>query len=102
MVQKYTRTPMLIVALFTIAKTWRQPRCPSADECSKWCMHTMACSSAIRKNEIMPFAAKWMQIEIIIRSEVNQKEKKIPYAITFIWNLKYGANEPVHKTETDP
>ena len=58
--------------------------------------------SLSHKKEIMPSAAKWMQIEIITRSEVNQKEKKIPYAITFIWNLKYATNEPVYKTETDP
>ena len=53
--------------------------------------------SAIKKNEIMPFAATWMQLEIIILSEVSQ----IPYDITHMWNLKYDTYEPIHKTETD-
>ena len=89
--------PMLTVALFTVAKTWRQPRCPS-DECTKRCMYTMAYSSAIRKNEVMPSAAKRMQTEIIW-SEVNQKEKKIPHAITFMWNLKYGTDPSMEQIQ---
>ena len=53
------------------------------------------------KNEIMPFAATWMQLEIIILSEVSQKEKD-KYHITYIiWNLKYNTNQPIYKTETD-
>ena len=92
---------MLIVVLFTISKTWKQPKCPSADKWIKWYIHTVAYSSAVKKNEIMPFTAKWMQIEIIILSEVSQKEKKIPHAITFMQTLKYGTNEPVYKRETD-
>ena len=55
--------------------------------------------SAIKKNEIMPFAATCMDLEIIILSEVSQRE--IPYDITYMWNLKYGINEPIYKTETD-
>ena len=54
-----------------------------------------------KKNEIMPFAATWMDLEIIILSEVSQTEKD-KYHITYMWNLKYGTNEPVYKTETDP
>ena len=50
----------------------------------------------------MPFAATWMQLEIIIVSEVSQKEKdKYHMIITYMWNLKYGTNEPIYKTETD-
>ena len=60
--------------------------------------------SAIKKNEIMPFAATWMQPEIIILSEVSQKEKDkyhfISYDITYMWDLKYDTNEPICKTET--
>ena len=56
--------------------------------------------SAIKKNKIMPFAATWMQLVIIILSEVSQKAKDIPYYITYMWNLKYGTNEPIYKTET--
>ena len=50
--------------------------------------------SAIKKNEIMPFSAMWMQLEILILSEVRKRQ--IPY-ITYIWSLKYGANEPINK-----
>ena len=46
----------------------------------------------------MPFAATWMQLEIIILSEVGQKEKDIPYDITYMWNLKYDTNEPIYET----
>ena len=61
--------------------------------------------SAIKKNEIMPFAATWMQPEIIILCEVSQKEKDknhfISYDITYMWDLKYDTNEPICKTETN-
>ena len=68
---------MFIAALFTIAKTWKQPKCPSTDEWIKkmWYIYTTEYYSAIRKNEIMPFAATWMDLEIIILSEVSQTEK---------------------------
>ena len=49
----------------------------------------------------MPFAATWTQLEILILSEVSQKERQVPYDSTHIWNLKHGTNEPVYKTETD-
>ena len=79
LIQKDTCTPMFIAALFTIAKTWKQPKCPSTDEWIKkmWYIFTMEYYSAIKKNEIMPFAATWIQLEIIILSEVSQKEKDI-------------------------
>ena len=66
-----------IAALFTIAKTWKQPKCPSTHAWIKkmWCIYTMEYYSAIKKKEIMPFAATWMDLEIIILSEVSQKEK---------------------------
>ena len=68
---------MLIAALFTIAKTWKQPKCPLIDEWIKkmWYIYTMEYYSAIKKNEIMSFAATWMDLEIIILSEVSQTEK---------------------------
>ena len=67
---------MFIAALFKITKTWKQPKCPLADECIKkmWYVYTMEYYSAI-KNEIMPFVATWMDLEIIILSEVSQTEK---------------------------
>ena len=76
-IQKDTYTPVFTAALLTIANTWKQPKCPSTDEWIKkmWYIHTMEYYSAIKKNEIMPFAATWMDPEIIILSEVSQKEK---------------------------
>ena len=56
--------------------------------------------SSIKKNKLMPFAAIWMQLQIIIESEVNH-ERQILYDITYIWNLKYSTKEPRYKTEMD-
>jgi hypothetical protein len=60
-----TCTPMLIATLFTIAKLWKQPRCPTTYEWIKktWYINTMEFYSAIRKNEIMSFAGKWIELE---------------------------------------
>ena len=68
---------MFIAALFATAKTWKRPKCPSTDEWIKkmWYIYTMEYYSAIKKHEIMPFAATWMQLEIIILSEASQKDK---------------------------
>ena len=68
---------MFIAALFTIARTWKQPKCPSTDEWIKklWYIYAVEYYSAIKKNKIMPFAATRMQLGIIILSEVSQKEK---------------------------
>jgi hypothetical protein len=72
-----TCTPMFIAALFTIAKLWKQPRCPTTDEWIKkmWYLYTMEFYSAMRKNEILSFAGKWMELENIILSEVSQAQK---------------------------
>ena len=72
MVQKDTCTPMFTAALFTIPKTWKQPKCPSADEWIKIWYMTMEYYSAIKKNEIVPFAATCMDLEIIILSQTGK------------------------------
>ena len=89
MVRKDTCTPMFIAVLFTIAKTWKQPKCPSTDEWIKkrWYVYTMEYYSAIKKNEIMPFAATWMNLEIIILSEVSQTEKEKYHMISLICGI---------------
>ena len=75
MILKRTYTPMLTAALFTIAKTWKKPECPSTEEWIKkmWHIYTLEYYSAIRKNEIMPFAATWMGLESVILSEESQR-----------------------------
>ena len=63
--------------------------------------HTMEYYSAIKRNEIMPFAATWMmQLKIIILSEITQKYKD-KYSSSYMWNLKYGTNEPIYKAGAD-
>ena len=81
---------MFTAALFTIAKTRKQPKCLSTDEWIKkiWYIYTVEYYSAIKKNEIMPFAATWMDLDIIILSEVNQTEKDKYHDITYMRNLK--------------
>ena len=75
-IQKDTCTPMFIVALFTIAKTWKQPKCPLTEEWIKkmWYMYTMEYYSALKKKERMPFKTTRLQLEILIRSE-SEKDK---------------------------
>ena len=89
---------MFIAALFTIAKTWKQPKCPLTDERIKkmWYIYTVEYYSAIKKNKIMPFAATWMELETLILSEVSQKEKD-KYHFTYIWNQIHGTNK--HRKE---
>jgi hypothetical protein len=74
---KGTCTPMFIAVLFTIAKLWKQPRCPSTDEWIKkmWYLYTMEFYSAMKKNEILSFAGKWMELKNIILSEVSLAQK---------------------------
>jgi hypothetical protein len=72
-----TCIPMFIAALFTIAKLWKQPRCRTIEEGIKkmWYMYTMEFYSAMKKNEILSFADKWMELENIILSEISQAQK---------------------------
>ncbi|KAB1266627.1 LINE-1 retrotransposable element ORF2 protein [Camelus dromedarius] len=75
LLQNDTCTPMFIAALFTVAKTWKQLKCPSTDDLVKkmWYIYTMEYYSAIKTDNIMPLAATWMFLENVILSEVSQK-----------------------------
>ena len=75
--ERDTCTPMFITALFIIARTWTQPRCPSADEWIRklWYIYTMEYYSAIKKNTLESVLMRWMKLELIIQSAVSQKEK---------------------------
>ena len=80
---------MFTAALFTIARTWKQPKCPSTDEWIKkmWHIYTMEYYSAMKRNETELFVVRWMDLETVIQSK-SEREKQIPYANTYIWNLK--------------
>ena len=79
---------MFIAALSTIAKVWKEPKCPLMDEWMKkmWCIYTMEYYSAIKKNEILPFATMWMGLECIVLSEISQSEEHI-YIASLIWGI---------------
>ena len=76
-IQKHACTPEFITARFTIARAWKQPKCPSAEEWIKkmWCIYSGIV--AIKRKEIVPFADMWMDLEIVIQSRVSQKEKSV-------------------------
>ena len=79
---------MFTAALFTIAKTWKQPKCPSTDEWIKmWHIYTMEYYSDIKSNEIELFVVRWMDIESVILSEVSQKEKNKNRMLTHIYGI---------------
>jgi len=80
---------MFIVELFTIAKTWKQPKCTSTDEWIKktWHIYTTDYYSAIKKNKTMPFAATQMELETLILTEVSQKEKDKYHIISLTFGV---------------
>ena len=84
-----TCTPMFITALFIIARTWKQPRCPSADEWIRklWYLYTKEYYSAIKKNTFESVLMRWMKLEPIIQSEVSQKEKHQYRILTQIYGI---------------
>ena len=83
---------MFISALFSAAKIWKQPKCPPIEGWLKklWYIYTMEYYSAIKKSEIMPFAATWIDPEIIILSELRQRQV---YEIINMWNLIKNATK---------
>ena len=80
---------MFIAALFTIARTWKQPNCPSTDEWIKkmWCIYTVEYYSAIKRNKIELLVVRWTDLESVIQSEVNQKEKNTYCTLTHIYGI---------------
>ena len=88
-IERDTCTLMFITALFTIARTWKQPRCPLADEWIKklWYIYKMEYYSAIKKNAFESVLMRWMKLEPIIQSEV-ERNTPIQYINTYIWNLE--------------
>ena len=92
-----------IAALFIRAKTWIQPKCPSAEEqIRKCCVYTKEYYSAIKRNETVPFAKTWMDLEIVIQSEVSQKEKNNYYILTHTCGIqKNGTDELICQTEIE-
>ena len=88
-IRKDKFTPMFIETLFTIARTWKQPKCPSTEEWIKkvWYKYTMEYYSTMKKNRIMPFAAPWMDLEIVILNEVSQTEKDKYHMILLICRI---------------
>ena len=80
---------MFIESLFTIARTWKQPRCPVTDEWIKklWYIYTMEYYSAIERNAFESILMRWMNLEPIIQSEVSQLEKDKYYIVTHIYRI---------------
>ena len=89
-IQKESCTKIFIAALFTIARTWKQPKCPSTDEWIRklWHIYTMEYYSARKRNEIEVFVVRWMDLETVIQSEGSQKEKNKYRMLTHICGIK--------------
>ena len=88
-------TPMFTAALFTIARTWKQPRCPTADKWlrKQWYIHTMEYYSDIKKKAFESFLMRWMKLEPIIQSGVSRKEKHQYSILMHIYRIKKDGND---------
>ena len=88
-IERDTFIPLFIAALFTIARTWKQPRCPSTDEWIKklWYIYTMKYYSAIKRNTFESVLMRWMNLEPIVQSEVSQKQKDKYRILTHIYGI---------------
>ena len=93
LIQRGTRTPMFIAALSTIAKVWKEPKCPYTDEWIKKMWHTMEYYLVIKQNEILPFATMRMEPEGIMLSDVSRPEEDKYHMISLIWNLRNSPGE---------
>ena len=101
-IERDTCTPMFFTALFTIARSWKQPRCPSADEWIRklWYIYTMKYYSAIKKNAFESGLMRWMKLEPFIQSEVSQRKTPIQYINACVWNLD-GNDDPTREMARD-
>ena len=93
---------MFIAALFTIVKTWKQSKCPLTDEWIKkmWDIYTVEYYSATKKNNLLPFAATWTELETLILSEMSERERQINtigYHLYLESNIRH--REPFHRKE---
>ena len=88
-IERDTCIPLLTAALFTIARTWKQHRCPLTNEWIKkwWYIYTMEYYSAIKRNAFESVLMRWMNLEPIIQSEVSQKEKDKYHILTHIYGI---------------
>ena len=88
-IERDTCIPMFIAVLFTIARIWKQPRCPSADQWIRklWYIYTMEYYSAIKKNAFESVLIRWMKLEPIIQNEVSQKEKHQYSILMYIYGI---------------
>ena len=88
-IRKESCTTVFIAALFTIARSWKQPKGPLTDEWIKkfWNLYTMEYYSAIKRNEIELFVVRWLDVESVIQSEVSQKEKNKYRMLTHIYGI---------------
>ena len=82
---------MFTAKVFTIAKTWKQPKFILMDEWiqSSQCIYTLEYCPEIKNNEIMPSSTMWVGLEGIMLRNKSDRERQIPYDITYMWNLKY-------------
>ena len=93
-IEKDTYIPLFIAALFTIARTWKQPRCPLTDEWIKlWYIYTLQYCSAIKRNTFESVLMRWMNLEPIIQSEVSQKEKDKCRTLMHIYGIQKNGTE---------
>ena len=88
-IEKDTYIPLFTAVLFTLARTWTQPRCPSTNEWIKklWYIYTMEYYSAIKRNSFESVLMRWMNLEPIIQREVSQKEKDKYHILTHIYGI---------------
>ena len=101
-IQRGTCTRMFIAAMSTIAKLWKEPRCPSTDEWIKkmWYIYTMEHYAAIRRNEVLPFATTWMELERIMLREISQTMKGKYHVIPLTSGIFKKMNKQIDSSRT--